>query len=65
MQQGMQQGTLHGERLLLKRQLARRFGSVSSAYLEKIENADADALLSWSENILEAKDIDSVFGQYH
>ena len=65
MRQGIQRGALEGERTLLKRLLAKRFGLISTSYLKKIENADADNLLQWSENILEAKSIEEVFKDYH
>ncbi len=65
MQQGMQQGEINGERMLLKRQLEKRFGSVPSSYLEKIENADADSLLKIGDKIIEAKTLNEVFDTRH
>jgi len=58
-------GALKGERTLLKRQLVRRFGSVPSSYLEKVENADADRLLKIGDKIIEATNLDDVFKNYH
>ncbi len=65
MQQGMQQGEIKGERTLLKRLLEKRFGSVPSRYLEKIESADAGRLLDIGDKIIEAKTLDDVFKTYH
>lgn len=65
MQQGIEQGTLVGEKVILKRQLTRRFGEISLGYLDKIQNADSETLLVWAEKILDAKKIEEVFAQYH
>ena len=65
MQQGFQRGTLEGERALLKRLLTRRFGEVPSQCFERIENADADSLLKWSDNIIDAKAPEDIFKSYH
>ena len=62
-EQGMQQGTLEGEKLLLTKQLNRRFAHLSSVYVAKIKSADAETLLVWGEKILDAKTIEDVFGE--
>ena len=60
-QQGMQQGMQQGEALALLRQMERKFGNLSAATREKIENADADVLLHWLDRILTAETPEEVF----
>ena len=62
-EQGMQQGTLEGEKLFLTMQLNRRFSRLSSAYVAKIKDADDTTLQIWGEKILDAKSIEDVFGE--
>ncbi len=50
-----------GEAAILKRQLQRRFGELHSTYAQRIAQADAQTLLHWGENILDAKTLDDVF----
>ena len=61
MQQGMQQGMQKGEAAILKRQLKHRFGNISPVYEQKINLADSETLLYWSERILAAKTPEDVF----
>ncbi len=65
MQQGMQQGELNGERIVLKRQLSKRFGSIPPNYIEKLDNASPESLLEWIDKVIEAKTIDDVFATRH
>ncbi|WP_335582473.1 hypothetical protein [Candidatus Thiodictyon syntrophicum] len=37
-----------------------RFGDLPAAYRERIETADADTLLRWSERVLTAPTLDEV-----
>lgn len=60
-EQGMYQGTLEGEKLILTKQLNRRFNPVAPNYLNKIKHADGDTLLLWSEKILDAKTVEEIF----
>lgn len=60
MQQGMQQGIQH-EKMLFSRLLTHRFGSLSSKSLLKLEQADPETLLIWSERIFDVKTIEEVF----
>ena len=64
-QQGMEQGAIKGEQTLLKRLLSRRFRQVPSLYLEKIEQADSEQLLTWSDKVFEARSIEDIFENYH
>lgn len=61
MQQGIEQGMQQGERLLLKRQLLRRFGELSAHYQERLDQADADQLLAWSDRLFEATTLAEIF----
>ena len=56
-QQGMQQG----EANVLLRLMQRKFGEVPGEAKAKIEQADADTLLDWSERILSAERPEDVF----
>ena len=61
-QQGVQQGMQQGEATILNRQLQRKFGEEFTAtYRKRVEEADVDTLLDWSEQVLSARSIDEVF----
>ncbi len=59
--QGMQQGMQQGECVMLQRQLQRKFKQIPQRYLDKLQQADSEALLRWSETILEARSLADVF----
>ena len=59
--QGVQQGMQRGEAAVLTRQLERKFGAVPEAAHQRIEAADEETLLEWSERVLTATCIDDVF----
>jgi len=62
-EEGLQQGKQQGEAAVLLRQLERKFGVDALApYRPRVERADPDTLLAWSERILTAATIDEVFG---
>ena len=54
-QAGHQEGHQEGEATILLRLMERKFGTVPENLRERIEKADADTLLDWSERILTAK----------
>jgi hypothetical protein len=60
MQQGMQQGVRQGEARMLVRLLTRKFGELPENIRSRIESADAERLLEWSEKVLTATSIDDV-----
>jgi predicted transposase/invertase (TIGR01784 family) len=60
-EKGIEKGTLATEKMVLKRQLIKRFGSIPSHYLEKIENSGTKKLLLFIDNIVEAKTIEAIF----
>lgn len=60
-QQGMQQGRQQGEATILLRLLEKRFGTINETVRRKIESADAETLLTWSDRLLMAENVDEVF----
>ncbi len=56
-----QHGIHQGEVALFTRQLKYRFNQVPESYLKRIEQADAETLLSWGERILDAKTLEEIF----
>ena len=62
MQQGMQQGLKQNDAQVLLRQLTLKFGELAEKDLQRIEQADAETLLTWSERILSADTLDEVWG---
>jgi len=60
-QEGEQGGVRKGETLVLLRLLRLKFGEIPAATRRRIETADADTLLTWSEHILTAERLDDIF----
>lgn len=61
-EQGIEQGVKQGEMALLLRLIKGKFGWESAeACRKRIEQADTDTLLRWSDNILTAETIEEVF----
>jgi hypothetical protein len=60
MERGMRQGMQQGEAAVLIRQLRRKFGELPEDKRERVETADAETLLEWSDRILTANSIDEV-----
>jgi len=60
-QQGMQQGVLQGEATMLLRLLEKRFGAIPKALQNRIQQADSDTLLQWSERVLNSHSLEDVF----
>ncbi len=59
-QSGIQQGMQRGEARILTRQLTMRFGALTEVIRQRIDAADADTLLKWSERVLTAQNLDDV-----
>ena len=59
-EQGMQKGMQKGEALVLARLMERRFGPLPEPIQRRIESADAETLLRWSERILVANSMEEV-----
>ena len=64
-EQGMNRGRVEGQRVLLRRQLRRRFGDLSPEAVERVDQASARDLESWAENVLDAGTLDEVFDSNH
>jgi hypothetical protein len=56
----MQKGMQKGERKLLVRQLKTKFGELSADLITRIEMADEEEILSWSERILTANTLNDI-----
>jgi hypothetical protein len=59
-QQGRQPGIQQDGARILIRQLTKRFGELPDDKRFKIETADSDTLLQWSERVLTAQTLDEV-----
>ena len=60
-EEGMQQGRVEGERVVLERLLKRRFGLLSPAAAARLEQASIADLETWADNLLDAPTLDDVF----
>jgi hypothetical protein len=58
---GRSEGRVEGQRALLLRQLARRFGSLPEAVMRYVQNADSEQLEYWGERLMSATVLDDVF----
>jgi hypothetical protein len=56
----IEQGRQEGGAALLLRRIERKFGVPSAALRERINTADPETLLHWSERILTADSVDAV-----
>ncbi len=59
--EGEQIGIRKGELAVLRRLLERRFGELPSEAVERLERADVDLLLEWSDRVLTAAKLEDVF----
>ena len=59
---GLVKGVVTGEAKLLKKQLEKRFGSLPSWAITKLESAAEEELETWGEAILTADTLHTVFG---
>ncbi|MEF8729750.1 MAG: DUF4351 domain-containing protein [Accumulibacter sp.] len=62
-EKGRQEGRQEGEASLLKRQLARRFGTLPDAVQVRLTTATIDQLEEWAIRVLDAESLDAVFDQ--
>ena len=62
LQKGMQKGMQAGARKLLTRMLETKFGPLSQDFLDRMEQADDEQILLWSERILTAEKLSDIFG---
>ncbi|MCG5526051.1 DUF4351 domain-containing protein, partial [Ectothiorhodospira haloalkaliphila] len=65
LEQGMEQGFGQGRQLearrILQRQLSKRFGDLPDWVSEHLEAADVDQLEAWSEEVLFAESLETLF----
>lgn len=60
-QEGLREGRLQGEQRVLLRQLELKFGTPEAATRRRVEQADDEQLLTWTENLLTADRLEDVF----
>jgi hypothetical protein len=60
LKQGLAEGQKKGEVLILMRLLERKFGPLSEEQRNRLEAADVDTLLDWSERVLTAHSIEEI-----
>ena len=61
LKEGMQQGMQQGEQNVLQRLLVRRFGPLDNQTRQRLQQATAQELECWADNILDARTLDEVF----
>jgi len=61
LRKGEQIGIRKGELAVLLRQLTSKFGPLPAEVIDRLERADVDRLLGWSERVLTATTLDEVF----
>ena len=59
--EGRQEGVRTGGSRVLMHQMTLKFGELSDEVRQKIESADEETLLRWSERLLDAKTVEDVF----
>ncbi len=61
--EGQREGLQRGEARILSALLRLRFGDLPATVQQRIESADPDTLLRWSERVLTAQRLDEVLGE--
>ena len=64
-QEGWQEGRQEGAAATLLRQVTAKFGPPTPVTRQRLESAETDTLLRWSERILSATSLDELFGDLH
>ena len=59
--QGRQEGWQEGEAIVLLRLIELKFGPPDAAVRKRVESADSETLLRWSERILTAGSLEELF----
>ncbi len=59
--EGEAEGFRKGAATLLLRQLAQKYGPVSSDLEARVKSADAERLLDWGERFVDASSLDEIF----
>jgi len=63
-EQGMQKGMQKGEAGILLRLMHLKFGQLNAETIVRVESADADQLMAWSERILSATIVEEMFMEH-
>ena len=61
LEQGRKEGLQEGEATVLLRQIELKFGPPDAAVRKRVQSADAETLLHWSERILTAGTLEQLF----
>ena len=61
LQEGKLEGRLEGERVLLQKQLERRFGALPTWVSERLAQADHAQLEAWALDLLDAANLEDIF----
>ena len=61
--EGLSKGIAKGEINILVRLLKKKFGIIPEKYLQRIEKADADTLLMWVDEAVDAQTINDIFNK--
>lgn len=61
-EEGLQEGRQEGQARLLAAQLAKRFGPLDVALVQRLAAADVSQLSSWALNFVDAGSLEQVFG---
>ena len=61
-EEGVEQGIIRGRAETLLRQMRRRFGPLSDDVVQRVRAATPDDLDRWTDAILDAADLDKLFG---
>jgi predicted transposase/invertase (TIGR01784 family) len=59
--QGRAEGRAQGQAAILLRLLTRKFGAAASHYTQHIQQASAEKLLQWGEQLLDARTLEEIF----
>jgi len=60
-QEGRQEGRKEGERVLLQKQLERRFGTLPTWVCQHLLEADPEQLEAWALDLLDAVNLEDIF----
>lgn len=61
LQKGLQKGLQQGEQILLQRMLTRRFGQLPDWVNNRLNQANAQQLEQWADDLLDAKNLEAIF----
>ena len=62
-EEGLAEGQLRGETIVLMRMLSKRFGPLPNSIAQRIESADASMIERWLDRVLDAAALGEVFDE--